>query len=207
MPVQTLRMNNEAGARASRPHRGWHARGYLPHFDAGAVVQTITFRLADSLPGNLPDTSALRTAERVHIIEKRIDLGLGACLLRDPAIARIVRDALRHFDGERYRLLAWVVMPNHVHAMIEQITGHGLSAVVHSWKSFTSHRIGRQRTQGGRLWANDYFDRFIRNGDHYAIAKFYIENNPVKARLAERQEDWLFSSASQEGGRDARAPA
>src|SRR5271154_3087673 len=109
-------MNNGVGARASRPHRGWHERGYLPHFDAGAVVQTITFRLADSLPREFYEKAAAVASneiERAILLERGIDQGRGNCILTDPTIASIVRDNMYQFDSERYRLLTWVIMPNH----------------------------------------------------------------------------------------------
>ena len=132
---------------APRPHRGRHERGYLPHFDSGAAVQTITFRLADSLPRayyEKLDGLAANATERSILIEKGIDAGWGTCLLRDPVNAALVYETLERFDGERYRLLAWVIMPNHVHAMIEQVSGHSLTGVVHSWKSFTAMRSTRR---------------------------------------------------------------
>jgi len=192
-------MNDHVGARAARPHRGWHERGYLPHFDAGAVVQTVTFRLADSLPREFYEKAAAVASndkERFFLLEKGIDQGRGDCLLTDPANAAIVRDNLENFDGERYRLLAWVIMPNHVHAMIEQVSGHSLSKVVHSWKSFTAHSINKARCSSGRVWSLDYFDRYVRDEAHYVNAKYYIENNPVKAKLVAKPNDWPFSSTS-----------
>lgn len=192
-------MSNGVGARASRPHRGWHERGYLPHFDAGAVVQTVTFRLADSLPREFYEMAAAVASndiERAVLLERGIDQGRGDCILSDPKNAEIVRGALEHFDGERYRLLAWVVMPNHVHAMIEQMEGHSLSGILHSWKSYSAHAINKERDSSRRVWSPDYFDRYVRGEDHYTHAKYYIEYNPVKARLVGRPEDWFYSSAS-----------
>jgi REP element-mobilizing transposase RayT len=192
-------MSNDVGARASSPHRGWHDRGYLPHFCSGAVVQTVTFRLADSLPREFYEKAAAIASndkERFFLLEKGIDKGSGDCVLSDPGNAEIVRGALERFDGERYRLLVWTIMPNHVHVMIEQISGFRLSDIVHSWKSFTSNAINGRRERKGRLWAVDYFDRFVRDEKHYVNAKYYIENNPVKARLVEKPEDWPFSSAT-----------
>src|SRR5690242_11737058 len=69
-------------------------------------------------------------------IEEFLDRGHGACHLRNPAIAKMVADALRHFDEERYRLLTWCIMPNHVHVVARLFPGHTLPSVVHSWKSF-----------------------------------------------------------------------
>src|SRR5271163_253923 len=96
------------GPPASRPHRGWHERGYLPHFDGDAVVQTITIRLADSLPREFYEKAAVlarNNIERSILLEKAIDQGRGHCLLTDPQCAIIVRHTLNYFDGERYRLL------------------------------------------------------------------------------------------------------
>ena len=192
-------MSNHVGARASRPHRGWHERGYLPHFDAGAVVQTITFRLADSLPREFYEKAAALTPSSTDLffaLERAIDGGPGSCLLADSKNGSVVRDALERFDGERYLLLAWVIMPNHVHVMIEQVAGHRLADVVQSWKSFTAHALNKERGSRGKVWAPEYFDRYVRDERHYANAKYYIENNPVKARLVGRPEDWPLSSAT-----------
>ena len=196
-------MDDADGPRASRPHKGWHNRGYLPHFDAGAVVQTITFRLADSLPRALYAEMVAELAGDAELrptLDRVIDEGRGECLLRDSGNAQIVREALDHFDGERYLLLAWVIMPNHVHAMIEQIDGYALGGILHAWKSYTAKAINKRRGSRGVVWAADYFDRYIRDTEHYEAAAYYIENNPVKAGLVPQAEDWPFSSARQRNG-------
>src|SRR5690554_5114345 len=126
-----------------RLSKGWHSRGYLPHFDMPGIVQMITFRLADSisparlakLRGEFPPE---RKADFVAAVEAELDTGAGACWLRRPEIADLVEDTLLHFDGERYRLVCWVVMPNHVHVVIEMLPGWPLSSIIHSWKSYTA---------------------------------------------------------------------
>jgi REP element-mobilizing transposase RayT len=191
-------MKASPGPRASRPHNGWHERGYLPHFDCGAIVQSITFRLADSLPRQIYEdilASAKSEEDRFKRLDGLIDRGRGICVLKRAEIATLVESALLFFDGDRYRLLAWAIMPNHVHIMIEQIDGFALSGVVHSWKSFTAKEINRLRGTSGSVWAPDYHDRFIRNAEHYEHAVHYIEQNPVKAGLVLRAQNWPFSSA------------
>src|ERR1700678_1008751 len=98
-------MKAAPGPRASGPHKGWFERGYLPHFDGGAVVQTITFRLADSLPRELYKhiSSLADDSERRKLMHRLIDEGRGNCLLRSPENAKIVADAFSFFDGERYK--------------------------------------------------------------------------------------------------------
>jgi REP element-mobilizing transposase RayT len=191
-------MKASPGPRASGPHKGWHERGYLPHFDGGAVVQSITFRLADSLPRHVHEailSSAKSDEDRFRRLEGLIDRGRGACILKCPDIATLVENALLFFDGARYRLLAWAIMPNHVHVMIEQVEGYPLGGIMHSWKSFTAKKINCVRESKGSVWSPDYHDRYIRNVEHYEYAVSYIEQNPVKAGLVSLAEDWSFSSA------------
>ena len=180
------------------PHKGWHSRGYLPHCDAPDLIQSITFRLADSLPSDVARRLAETAddAKRRKKFEAYLNAGHGACWLRRDDLAAIVENALLHFDGDRYRLLAWCVMPNHVHALIEMGPGHPLADVVHSWKSFTAKEINPCLGRTGTVWAADYFDRYIRDEAHLAGAVAYIESNPVKAGLVARNEDWARSSAA-----------
>ena len=125
-----------------------------------------------------------------------MDLGLGARPLGDPRASEIAENALLHFDGERYRLLAWCIMPNHVHVLIEQMPGFPLPDIVRSWKTFTAARINALIGSCGKFWARDYFDRFMRDEAHLAQTVSYIEGNPVRAALCRQATDWRFSSAN-----------
>ena len=207
------------GARPSRPHKQWHSRGYLPHLDQPGLVQFLSFRLHDSVPAHVIEQwktelqceSSLPAADpRVIELRKRIaefeDAGHGACYLRDERIAALVQDALLHFDGERYHLLEWVIMPNHVHVLIEPLPGYRLGDIVHSWKSFTAKEANRILERAGEFWMPDYFDRFIRDEKHLAAVREYIRNNPVKAGLVEKPEDWKWSSACEDAGRRPALP-
>ncbi len=164
----------------------------------------MTFRLADSLPKQrlqalenelacLPENEA--AAERRLRIEAHLDLGLGHAWLRDTRVAESIENALFHFDGARYLLHAWVVMPNHVHTLLTPLGVDTLSRIVHSWKSFTANVANRILAQSGKFWQEEYFDRYIRNERHYFRTVDYIELNPVTAGLCERKEDWKFGSA------------
>jgi REP element-mobilizing transposase RayT len=179
--------------------RGWHSRGYLPHFDAPGVRQMITYRLHDALPANRRrEWEVLLTIEnereRRIKIESYLDAGHGECHLRQREIAALVQENLLHFDGVRYRLLAWVVMPNHVHTLIET-SQTPLTEILHCWKSYTGKAANRLLKRTGDFWQAEYFDRFIRDEEHFRKAVHYIENNPVKAALAKAAEEWVFSSA------------
>jgi len=182
--------------RARPLHKGWYAPRALPHFDSPEVVQAITFRLADALPREVALARAAETnaAHRLRVAAA-LDAGHGECLLRDPALAEIVEAALIHGAGVKYDLHAWVIMPNHVHALIAPIAGNRLADIVHGWKSWTAKAINRHRGDWGTVWQREYFDRFIRDERHFAAALAYIEDNPVKAGLAAKPTDWRFGSA------------
>ena len=148
----------------------WHSRGYIPHWEAGERPQAITFRLADSLPSavlkrweeelaRLPVDEAW--AKRRARIENALDSGHGNVFLQDPKIAEVVENAFLHFDAKRYRLHAWVIMPNHVHVLITPSAGYALSAITHSWKSFTAKQANKMLARTGAFWATEYFDRAI----------------------------------------------
>jgi REP element-mobilizing transposase RayT len=174
--------------------KGWHSRGYLPHFDVPDVTQTLTFRLADSLPKAAIERLR-RSAKARTDFEDVLDSGIGACWLNQPAIADVVENALLHFDDRRYRLLAWCVMPNHVHAVVEPAAQERLGDIVSSWKRFTARRANEILGLSGAFWQEDYWDRFIRHERHLATAIAYVEENPVKAALVTKAELWPWSSA------------
>ncbi len=174
--------------------KGWHSRGYLPHFDSPETIQFVTFRLADSLPRAVVEARRLQE-DAVQHIDRALDEDLGACWLRRPEIASLVEDALIHFDSTRYRLLAWCVMPNHVHVVIDIPGDHSLSNIVRSWKSFTARRSNSQLGRSGSFWHADYFDRYMRDEDHLSRTVEYVEENPVKAGLVEIASAWPWSSA------------
>jgi putative transposase len=111
---------------SNREHQYWHSRGYLPHCDTPGLLQAVTFRLADSLPAEV--LHRLReepghAQKKPDGLETLLDAGHGACWLKQPDMADIVEEALLHGDGQGYRLLAWCVMPNHVHVLIDTREG------------------------------------------------------------------------------------
>lgn len=220
-------------AESPDPHLGWHSRGYVPHWDHPGMIQSLNFRLADSMPqsvlerwrlelalspgsadvspasfkqyssatrrrdGGAPKCEAERKAatEFRRRVEDYLDAGHGECFLRQSEIARMIESALLHFDRQRYRLLAWCVMPNHVHALIETTEGWPMDGILHSWKSFTSHEANKTLGRQGEFWQREYLDRYVRNAEHFEKVVSYIEENPVKAGLVRIRTDWPWSSA------------
>ena len=183
--------------------KGWHSRGYLPHFDA-PVYQFITFRLYDSLPQTLlrklewelrnQQLSGFDRAFRIKV-EELLDNGIGQCFLGHLAVASAVRDALMYYDRKYYSLSAWVIMPNHIHILLRPFPDRSLSTNMKNLKGFTARKANKILGRSGSFWHVDYFDRFIRDEDHHAKTVSYIINNRVKAGLCGKPEEWEFSSA------------
>jgi REP element-mobilizing transposase RayT len=156
-------------------HRGWTSRGYIPHFDCAGLTQHIIFSTVGCGEG--------------------IASYFGAHFLRDHRAAQSMENALLHFDGERYRLLAWCVMPNHVHVVAEQTEGWPLATVVHTWKSFGAKQINRALNRTGPVWMREYYDRFMRDDDHLSTTIAYVEQNPVAKGWVRSPAQWPWSSA------------
>jgi 7,8-dihydro-6-hydroxymethylpterin dimethyltransferase len=159
-----------------------------------------------SAPSHQPPVDP-REVELLRRIAKYEDEGRGACWLRDERIARLVEDTLLNCDGQRYRLLSWCIMPNHVHVLFETKIGFPLGDVLESWKSVSAHRANPILGRKGELWQREYRDRYIRNSEHYINAIRYIENNPVKAGLVKLALHWPFSSARSRAELGAPAPS
>lgn len=200
---------------------GWHERGYLPHCDFPDLVQFVTFRLDDSMP-------AARRGEWEHLLkiedardrrtrlEEYLDRGFGQCALRDSDIAQLLEETMLHFHNDRYELLSWCVMPNHVHVLAD-VRRTPLSKIVQNWKirneSETRHLLELERRAPSRpcvspdineprrcsalrlQWQRECWDTYMRDEEQELKAVRYIENNPVKARLCRTPEEWPFSSA------------
>jgi REP element-mobilizing transposase RayT len=185
------------------------SRGKLPHWERSQGVYFVTFRLADSLPRAVAQAfelerkdivataNAMRRdlspAERRRLtelfdekVESYLDAGSGLCFLSKPAVAIKVAEALRHFHGVRYRLFAWCVMPNHVHAVFQPLEDWKLSEVLHTWKSYSAKEANRILRRSGDLWQREYYDHLIRNREDFQRCVHYVLQNPGKAGL----RDW-----------------
>jgi len=112
-----------------------------------------------------------------------LDACHGACVLRRPEISRIVSDSLRHFDGNRYLMLDFVVMPNHVHMLCSFPNEDAMLAQCASWKHYTAVHMNRRLGRGGRLWQQDGFDHLVRSQPQFQHLREYIAANPKKAGL------------------------
>ncbi len=195
------------------------SRGYLPHWELEGAVYFITYRLADSLPKSVLDHieyekimkinklissgKKISPAQKKRImnlfsksIDDNLDSGLGSCVLKYPKAAAIVQENLHHFDGKKYRLFAWCIMPNHVHVVIRPLVNHGLCEILYSWKSFTSKSINKMLERDGRLWQPERYDRIIRGENEFWRVIDYVMKNPAKAGLPEWKWTWWFGESN-----------
>ncbi len=199
------------------------SRRNLPHWEQAGKTYFVTFRLNDSLPeSKLSELEAERKvwlsenlepwgeAQRRQYydrfsarLDEWLDAGSGACLLHDAQVAKTVADALRHFDGDRYDLGAWVVMPNHVHVVVTPRGEHRLGEILHSWKSFTAHAINQLLGSAGQLWQHESYDHLVRNERALERVEEYIDRNPEMARIRVAQASRL--PGAEDRKRDARA--
>ena len=169
----------------------------LPHWGLDSTIVFVTFRLADSVPESvlsqwreeLREWAARHTeplsdeAKQEYLslfpnrMEKWLDRGHGNCILANESCRNIVASAIEHFNGERYRLHSYVIMPNHVHVLFELSKRDELPRILHSWKSFTAKALNKVRGTSGEVWMRDYYDRIVRNAEHYERCLAYIRKN------------------------------
>jgi len=186
-------------------------RNRLPHWHAEHAIYFITWCLIDAIPAPvLMRLRAERDAEHERVLrlrgsvtipekkmmdaaltdalERFLDQHHGECLLRDHRAAQIVANSLRYFDGERYGLYAWCVMPNHVHVVFSCLAGFDTSSILHSLKSFTSKEINKLLSRSGTRWQAESYDRCIRDSEELQRTIDYVLGNPIAAGL----QDWPF---------------
>jgi Rad3-related DNA helicase len=176
---------------------------HLPHWRQDGTTYFVTFRLADSIPREKlhqwerdmaewlkknpePHTNEQKAEFHEMFTEKFqrwLDAGVGECWLRRSEMSAMVEEALRHFDGERYVLGHYVIMPNHVHAVVRPVQGHLLKEITHSWKSFTAHELNEILGRKGPLWQDESFDCIVRSTAQLDKIAFYLQENPQKAGL------------------------
>ena len=189
-------------------------RGYLPHWELPGATYSITFRLHGSLPreviarlheerlrlkrmitGGVRPLTAIEDMNLRARMETRYDDALHendpVVHLSNPAVADLVARTLTFFDGQRYRLNAWAIMPNHVHAVLTPLDPHTLAKIFHSWKSYSSNRANAILGREGTFWHREYYDRIVRDERDLADTIEYVLRNPEKAGL----RNWRWTSA------------
>lgn len=184
-----------------------------PHWSQAGAIVFVTFRTFDSIPKEVIQRwdyeknhwiwhlgyppkhwsellSTLSEKEqsdfRRHFVRTRedfLDTCQEKCLLGQQALAEIVGDSLLHFDGDRYRMGDFVVMPNHVHLLAAFANPDQMRTQFDSWLHYTAVQINREISGSGRFWQPEPFDHLVRNSQQYEYLRDYIAKNPQKANL------------------------
>ena len=142
------------------------SRHRLPHWELPGSVYFISWRLAEKQPKLSPEARSL------------------------------VYSALKHFDGERYHLIACVVMDDHVHVLTRLHEGQELGKTLHSWRSYTTNQLQREHGYSGAVWQDDYFDRIVRSEEEFSTNLQYILDNPRKRWPESSDYQWLCHNES-----------
>lgn len=175
-------------------------RRSLPHWRQRGAAYFVTFRLADSVPRNIiqrwlsehrrwleqnpPPHSAEKQQQRMAMFGRKLlkylDTGYGSCLLAAAEPRAEVENAMRYFDGTRYLLGEYAIMPNHVHALVMPLGDAELTRIAASWTAHSAVRINRCAGRTGRVWQPEPFDHIVRHQAAYQRFAAYIRDNPTK---------------------------
>ena len=185
---------------------------YLPHWRKKDGIYFVTFRLAGSVPSHLKKNredlrkeifdNAARTGrefskqeldmlEEIHFEEIRLaPKDLNHRFLKDERIAKMLADAFVHFDSKRYQLLAWCIMPNHVHIVFRPLADEEVPKILQSWKGFSAREANKILGRTGKFWHEEYYDHLVRNEKQLFRCIEYTWMNPDKAGLKNWKWRW-----------------
>ncbi|MDE6137755.1 MAG: transposase [Muribaculaceae bacterium] len=174
------------------------AGGVLPHWHQNRRIQFVTFRLSDSLPKSKIN-ELLEVKQRFEMAhpkpwaadvfrqywdmigpqeERILAAGLGSCVLRSRDVRLILSDVLHYRDGNHYTLHAYVIMPNHVHMLIQPHHDFKLNQIIKSIKGYSARSINRLLNRTGSIWMKESYDRIVRSEDDFRRCRCYIADNP-----------------------------
>ncbi len=214
-------------------------RRNLPHWYVNGAMHFVTYRLAGTIPSAVllrlreQRDARLRQKPRAGITlqkhkelahklffaeyDRHLDHSCSINWLTTPSVAAMIRGNLYHHNGNMYYLLAYCIMPNHVHVLLQPTTlalthssptemeahepdekpdsGSPLSSIMHSLKSYTAHRANELLSRSGPFWQHESYDHWVRDDDELERIVYYIAWNPVKAGLVQHPHEWFFCSA------------
>ena len=190
-------------------------RRRLPHWKVDGAIYWITFRLADAIPRD--ESNALQEARKLWLkhhpepwtdaewkeynrlfdekIESWLDVGMGSRTLAHVDARNAVKSCLLRFNGERHRLHAAVIMPTHVHLLLEPLEGHDLSRILQGIKGASAREINKLAGVTGTLWLDESYDHVVRSEKQYWRFVRYIAENPARAGLR-NDEYWLYEGSA-----------
>ncbi|TXL13153.1 hypothetical protein BMR05_12800 [Methylococcaceae bacterium HT4] len=155
----------------------------LNHYSKFDTYQFVTFRTQDSVDDYLHrvnQNSGLSISQRQMEIDSYCDQPNKGCYLNGE-VMDIIGCHLKQLDPKFYRLIAYSIMPNHVHLLFQQ--KQELQEIMRKVKGSTALLINTCLARHGKFWERDYFDKAIRDERHFLLTYEYIKNNAIKAKL------------------------
>lgn len=219
------------------------SRRNLPHWYVPGAAHFVTYRLAGTIPVEVMDQlrdrqdaelkrkppngmSQVQHRERIHkqffaAYDRYLDHTCEIDWLARPELAAVIRGNLYHHNGGKYHLMAYCVMSNHVHVLLQPIeegqkerqpellvptaekwysdevpdARSPLASIMHSLKSYTANEANKILRRSGQFWQHESYDHWVRDDEELERIVNYIVWNPVKAKLVEEPHQWFFSSA------------
>jgi len=208
-------------------------RRHLPHYQPLDATFFVTFRLAGSLPAAVIEemrANRERTKRRIERINNRktrsdewyefnidyfarfdglLDKNEKSLLwLREPRIAGIVKESIHHRDQKEYDLIAYCIMPNHVHMVFgvgrlaestsskngrDSVSTYIVTRILESLKKYTALYANRKLHRTGSFWQHESYDHVVRDDADLSRIVEYVLMNPVHARLVETWEAWPWT--------------
>lgn len=202
-------------------------RRNLPHIQPPGATFFITFRLAGSIPAHVlaalhEEAERIQAelermadspeyAERLYLEQRRffgkwdaaLDAGAGPDWLRNPQVAEVVVGSMRYFDGQRYDLLAYCVMSNHVHIVFTPLLKtetdyYPLARIMHSIKGYSAGEANQILGRTGAFWQHESYDHYVRSAVELERIVAYVIHNPVKAGLISDWRAWPWTYCKNE---------
>ncbi len=204
-------------------------RRRLPHYQPEDATFFVTFRLHGSLPAEVmhklvqekesaekflaSSTSGTRNRGRFEDhrqayferFEALLDSGSsGPHWLRDDHIASIVAEAIHYRDKKQYDLLAFCIMPNHVHMVVTverrdsslyrtKKHPYALASILQDLKWYTALQCNRALGRKGAFWQHESYDHVVRNSEELERILRYVTQNPVNAAMVDSWKQWKWS--------------
>lgn len=203
-------------------YRPYYRRN-LPHYQPTGATLFVTWRLTGSLPQEVvarlqQETDFVQTqlaklgdddlrAQELYAeyrrafgrFDRELDRAeIGPVWLKDEAVARLMVEALHHRDGKQYRLIAYCVMPNHIHVVFTPLQGEdsepiALETIMHSYKRYTAQQANKILHREGEFWQHESYDHVTRDADELGRIVAYVAENPVKAGFVQKRDAWPWT--------------
>ena len=206
-------------------------RRNLPHWYVPGTIHFVTYRLAGTIPQEV--LRSLRRARKRSLEPRPGGRGIGketahkqffakydqyldsqspVRYLADDRIADMVKENIFHHNSAKYYVLAYCIMPNHVHIVLQpmDIPAHGrdgffsdevpdsgspISSIMHSLKSYTAHEANKILVRSGQFWQHESYDHWVRSDEELQRIVDYMSWNPVKAGLTAECHEYQYCSA------------